>query len=220
MGMFNMGGTKGVKVASNTFLRAGIHDVTFKGIDKSEKANAIELRFEAEDGAIHNELLFEPRTAERTETQYGPTPSEAEQFTCKVKQIIDAIYPELGKRIDEEGEQFDAPNFDAFIKLLKKHLDPKVGTTVQIKLIPTNNGNFVTFPAFPARVNKDGNLYMTTKFIGEALTLTTKEKSAIDASLNAKPTDMRAKSNELMDLENDFMTDPEEEEDELDKLPF
>lgn len=219
--MFNMSGTKGVKVASNTFLRAGIHDVVFKGIDKSEKANAMELRFESEDGAVHNELLFEPRTAERTETQYGPTPSEAEQFTCKVKQIIDALDPDLGKRIDEEGEKFDAPDFAGFIKLLKKYLDPKVGTKVQIKLIPTNNGNFVTFPAFPARVNKDGNLYMTTKFIGEALTLTTKEKSAVDASLNAKPTDMRTKSNELADLESDFMDQPvEDEEDDIDKLLF
>ena len=56
MSMFNMGGVKDAKVVSNNFLRAGIHNVIFKGIDKADGFNAIELRFEAVDGSgIHNE---------------------------------------------------------------------------------------------------------------------------------------------------------------------
>ena len=217
MGMFNMSGTKGVKVSSsngNNYLRAGIHTVTFTGLNKSEKANAVEFHFEDENGAIHNEMLFEPRSEERTQSQFGTNPSEAEQFTCKVKQIIDALNPELGKMIDEQGEKFDAPNFDAFIALLKKHLDSKVGTTTQIKLLPTS-GNFVGMPGFPARVSKDGGLYMTTKIIGEDLTLTTAEKTKIETAANARPTQM-SQTTELDDLKDDFDTaDPED-----DGMPF
>lgn len=220
MGMFNMGDTKSVKVSSGNgvnYLRAGIHTVTFKGINKSDKANAIELKFENAEGAVHNELIFEPRSAERTQSQFGTNPSEAEQFRCKIKQIIDALNPTLGKAIDEQGEKFDANSFDGFINLLKKHLDDKVGTTTQIKLIPTS-GNFVGFPGFPARVSKDGGLYMTTKMIGEDLTLTTSEKNKIDAAQNAKPTPM-IQTDEFADIKDDFDIDVTDDSDE-DKLPF
>ena len=204
MAMFNMGGVKDARVLSNNFLRAGIHNVIFKGIDKAEGFSAIELRFEAVDGSgVHNERIFEPSSEERTQSQYGTNPSEAEQFMCKIKQVIDALDPELARKIETEGDKFAASNFDAFIVLLKKYLDKKVGTQTQIKLIPTS-GNFVGFPGYIARLNKDGGIYMTTKVIGNDLVLTAKEKTAIDAAANAKPTDMRQRNDELDDLRQDF----------------
>lgn len=225
MSMYNMGGVKGAKVVSNNFLRAGIHNVIFKGIDKADGVgNAIELRFEAVDGSgIHNERIFEPRSEERTQGQYGTNPSEAEQFMCKIKQVIDALDPELAHNIENNGDKFAAPNFDAFVTLLKKYLDKKVGTPTQIKLIPTT-GNFVGFPGFIARLSKDNALYMTTKVIGNDLVLTAKEKTAIDNAANAKPTDMRQKSNELDDLREEFKVDEVKDmsdiADENDDLPF
>lgn len=199
-----MGGVKDAKVVSGNFLRAGIHDVIFKGIDKADGHNAIELRFEAVNGSgIHNERIFEPRSEERTQSQYGTNPSEAEQFMCKVKQVIDALDPELAHKIETEGDKFAAASFDAFIALLKKYLDKKVGVQTQIKLVPTT-GNFVGFPGFIARLSKDNVIYMTTKVIGENLVLTAKEKTAIDAAANAKPTDMRQRGSELDDLRVEF----------------
>ena len=113
MSMFNMGGVKDAKVVSNNFLRAGIHNVIFKGIDKADGFNAIELRFEAVDGSgIHNERIFEPRSEERTQSQYGTNPSESEQFMCKIKQVIDALDPELAHKIEADGDKFAAPDFD------------------------------------------------------------------------------------------------------------
>ena len=99
-----MGSVMNAKVVSNNFLRAGIHNVIFKGIRKADGANsAIELQFEAVDGSgIHNERIFEPRSAERTQSQYGANPSEAEQFACKIKQVIGALDPELYNRIENE----------------------------------------------------------------------------------------------------------------------
>ena len=135
MSMFNMGGVKDAKVVSNDFLRAGIHNVIFKGIDKADGINAIELRFESVEGkGVHNERIFEPRSSERSQSQYGINPSEAEQFMCKIKQIIDALDPDLSHKIESDGDKFAAPDFDSFITLLKKYLDKKVGTQTYIKL--------------------------------------------------------------------------------------
>lgn len=221
--MFNMGGVATAKVVSSNFLKAGIHDVVFKGIDKADGFNALELRFEAVDGSgVHNERLFEPRSNERKESQYGPNPAESEQFMCKVKQIIDALDPDLAKNIENDGSKFAAADFDGFIALLKKYLDKRVGTQTQIKLVPTT-GNFVGFPGFVARLSKDGALYMTTKVIGDNLTLSAKEKTAIDNAAMAKPTDMRQAVNDLADLKDDFPVnnvDAGPVEDDDDGLPF
>lgn len=214
MSMFNMGSVKGTQVAKPTnYLKAGIHTVIFKGIDKVEGTESLELRFEAVDGGgVHNERIFSPRSDERTMGQYGLNPSEADQFMCKIKQIIDALDSKLSKKIDEQGESFSAPDFTAFVALLKKYLDPKVGATVQIKLLPTT-GSFVGFPGFPGRINKDGDLYMTTKFIGEDLTLTPRESTLLSTVKQAKPTTMVA--DELADLKDDISGESED-----DNLPF
>ena len=222
--MFDMGGVKGAKVVSSSYLRAGIHNVVFKGVDKADipgsESAAVEFRFEAVDGSgIHNERLFEPRSAERQPNRFNSSrmdPSQAEQFMCKCKQIISALDPELGKRIDEEGEKFSAPNFDGFIKLLKKYLDPKIGTTTWIKLLP--NGKYYSFPGFPAILSKDGNIIMTTKFIGEDLVLSSYEKQQIDKANAAKPTDMSSKTDELSDVADEFKSDTTSSID--DDLPF
>lgn len=218
MSMFNMGAVKGAQVSNTTnYLKAGIHNVIFKGLDKIDGADSMEVRFEAVDGTgVHNERVFSPRTDERTVSQFGTNPSEYEQFACKIKQIINALDPILAKQIDEKGESFSAPDFASFVKLLKKYLDPKVGTTTQIKLLPTT-GSYVGFPAYPARLNKDGGIYMTTKFIGEDLTLTAKETTLVEAAKNAKPTTMPEIQNtdELADLKEDFPVDNTD-----DDLPF
>lgn len=210
--MFSMGNVQGVKVASSTvYLKAGIHEVTFKGIEMGEKG--MEITFENENG-VHRELIFEPRSNERTESQYGPNPSEAEQFMCKIKQIIAALDPELSANIEKDGAKFAAPNFAAFVKLLKKYLDAKVGTVTNIKLIPTS-GSFVGFPGFPARIGKEGDLYMSTKFIGENLTLTNAEVTRIENAAKATPTDMKAKGSDLEDIKAEFEAEADEDE-----LPF
>ena len=219
MGMFNMGGVATTKVVNNDYLKAGIHNVIFKGLDKAQNLNAIEFRFEAVDGSgIHNERLFEPQSAERNESQFGAIPSQTEQFMCKIKQIIDALDPDLGKMIEENGNKFAAPDFEGFIMLLKRYLDKRVGVETQIKLVPTK-GSYVGFPAFVANLSKDGVLYMNTKVIGNNLTLTPKEVTAIENAKNAKPTDMKSRDNELDDLKDDFdIVDKKAELD--DDLPF
>jgi hypothetical protein len=218
--MFNMGGVKDAKV-SNTgnFLGAGIHTVTFRGINKAEGFNALELHFEAVDGSgVHNERIFEPRSSERKESMYGTNPSEAEQFLCKIKQVIEALDPELAQAIDKNGEKFAAADFDGFVALLKKYLDKSVGKQTQIKLVPTT-GNYVGFPGFIASLSKDGNIYMKTKVIGDNLVLNARELKQIDEASKAKPTKMAsAMDDELSDLKEDL--DSTSSKDDDDDLPF
>lgn len=213
MSIFNMGAVKGARVATPTaYLRAGIHNVIFKGISKIDGMDSMELRFEAVDGSgVHNERIFAPRTDERSVGQYGENPSEAEQFMCKVKQVIDALDPKLSKQIDEKGDAFNAPDFTSFVNLLKAYLDKAVGTTTQIKLLPTT-GNFVGFPGFPARINRDGNLYMTTLFIGNNLTLTPKEATLVSTVKTAKPTEMKSELADLADEVDDLPMTPKEDD--------
>ena len=199
-----MGAAKGVSVASN-FLPAGIHKVRFTGMNLANagESNVVEFKFESVNGAgIHNERIFEPRSNERTTSQFGENPSEAEQFTLKISQIISALDPELAKKIDENGDRFQAPDFPSFVNLLKKYLDNKVGTETFIKLVPS--GNYVNFPRYVASINKDGVLYINNKFIGDNLTLTAKEARSIEEASRAKPTSMAEADDEIDEIKNSF----------------
>lgn len=204
MSIFSMGAAKGVSVASS-FLPAGIHKVRFTGMNLANagESNVVEFKFESVDGAgIHNERIFEPRSNERTTSQFGENPSEAEQFTLKISQIISALDPELAKKIDENGDRFQAPDFPSFVNLLKKYLDNKVGTETFIKLIPS--GNYVNFPRYVASINKDGVLYINNKFIGNNLALTAKEARSIEEASRAKPTSMAEADDEIDEIKNSF----------------
>lgn len=199
-----MGAAKGVSVASS-FLPAGIHKVRFTGMNLANagESNVVEFKFESVNGAgIHNERIFEPRSNERTTSQFGENPSEAEQFTLKISQIISALDPELAKKIDENGDRFQAPDFPSFVNLLKKYLDNKVGTETFIKLVPS--GNYVNFPRYIASINKDGVLYINNKFIGNNLALTAKEARSIEEASRAKPTSMAEADDEIDEIKNSF----------------
>lgn len=204
MSIFSMGAAKGVSVASS-FLPAGIHKVRFTGMNLANagESNVVEFKFESVNGAgIHNERIFEPRSSERTTSQFGENPSEAEQFTLKISQIISALDPELAKKIDENGDRFQAPDFPSFVNLLKKYLDNKVGTETFIKLVPS--GNYVNFPRYVASINKDGVLYINNKFIGDNLVLTPKEARSIEEASRAKPTSMAEADDEIDEIKNSF----------------
>lgn len=206
-----------------SYLRAGIHTVKFTGVEKgsNEAYNTIDFSFESEDGAIHNERLFEPRSAERKPNRFNSAiedPSDAEQFMCKLMQIIGALNPDAYAKIQNGTAKFAPSDFVTLIKLVKKILDDKVGTEVQIKLLP--NGRFVSFPGFPARINKDGNLYLSTSFIGQDLTLSAYEKQVIDKALAATPTNM-TQTSELEGMRRDLEDSGSEiPVDDDDDLPF
>lgn len=225
MGMFNAQGSVNAQVrTSATYLQAGIHNVKFMGVEKGDNAaySTLDFAFEDENGAVHNERLFEPTSNERQPNRFNNAiedPSQAEQFMCKLMHIIAAINPEVHSKIQNGTLKFDPVSFDALVVLVKKILDSKVGTEVQIKLVP--NGRYVGFPGFPARISKNGDLYLSTAFIGQDLTLSAYEKAQIDKALQAKPTDMTKRdTSELDDLDNLVDNDEPKAMDGDDDLPF
>ena len=224
MSMFDFSVAKNAGQVTSSFLRGGIHDVVYKGIEwvpaqAEGNSDAFSLLFETKDGVQHKETIFDPSgvkdCTQRTTTQYGENPSEVENFMIKVTQIINALNPELGAKI-AAGEKIEVSSFKALAKYLKDNLMSAVGKSTQIKLIPYKN--FANMPRFVASVGKDGVVRSKTKVIGEDLTLTAKEKTDIESANSAAPTDMRKRSTELDDLKETF---PEPKEaDGLDDLPF
>lgn len=142
--MFDMGAVATAQVVENNRLKCGIHDVIFKGIERGEDfgpnaVGTIDIHFEAVDGSgIFDDKMFEPTSAERKTTTdrngvEREQASPAEQFMAKCKQLIMALNPEAGEKIEKGEAQFKASSFDGIVKLLKKILDSKVGTQTQIK---------------------------------------------------------------------------------------
>ena len=204
-----------------SYLQAGIHNVKFVSVEKgsNEAFNTVDFTFEDANGAIHIERMFEPRSGERQPNRFNTSvedPSQAEQFLAKIMHMMSAINPEMYRRIQAGEVKFDPSDFNVLVDCVKKIFNPKAGVELQIKLLP--NGRFVGFPGFPAAIDKNGNLYLRTSFIGNDLTLSAWEKAAIDKAAQAKPTQMPSTDKSELDslgLDNDFTT-----EDDADDLPF
>ena len=89
-----------------------------------------------------------------------------------------------GKKIDVENL-----SFDSLVKVVSYLTKPYSGTEVEVKLIPQNNG-FADIPGFPAKVDRNGKLGISTRFIGHNLVMNQSEQKKIDATKNAQPTNM------------------------------
>lgn len=141
--------------------------------------------------------FFEPRSNERTESQFGPNPSPAEHFMIALRQIFDAVNPKIGEGIDNQTVKLTG-SFDDIVKTAAKWTASSIGTEVEVKLIPQSNG-FAAIPSFPARINRAGALGIATRFIGHNLTLSQSEQRKIDQANNARPTNMTSSSDTTLD---------------------
>ena len=110
MGMFNMTATTGLKESGN-FLSAGIHKAKFNGLSlgtitsqkdgKEYSVMSLTLDVDGHGDFVHN--FFEPTSGERTESQFGQNPSQAEHFMVSLRQIFDALDPKIGEAIDNNN---------------------------------------------------------------------------------------------------------------------
>ena len=211
MGMFDLGTTAGLKDAGKV-LSAGIHNATFKSLafdhftsQAGKEYDTLLLTLDVDGYGEWTHRFFnpavrdgveDPTSAQRTSSQYGENPSRIEHFMVSVRQIIDALDPEIGNKIDNDnivinGKKVSTQglNFTQLAKLLSILSEPYVNTKVEIKLVPQNTG-FNDFPGFPARINRAGMLGIASRFIGHDLTISQSEQRKIDAAKNTKPTNM------------------------------
>ena len=204
MGIFDLTATAGVKEAGKV-LSAGIHNAKFIGVklntitsqSNGNTYNTMQLILDVEGYGEFTHNFFEPTSSDRTESTFGQNPSPAEHFMVAIRQIVDALDPEIGKRIDTDTVEVKGKhvniknlNFGQLVKLIEILTEPYVGKEVEVKLIPQNNG-FNTIPGFPARVTKTGALGISTRFIGHDLVLNQSEQKKIDAANSAVPTNMK-----------------------------
>lgn len=215
---FSFSQTKGA-TEGGKFLGAGIHKAKFNGIEydtvntKNGEANVMVLKLDVDGYGEFKHNFFEPQSDERQEMQWGLSASQVDHFLISVRQILEALNPQLVKDLDE-GKITLEGSFAKIVKTIKKLTDEFVGDEVEIKLLPQNNG-FNSIPTFVAGISKNGNLTIRTRFIGHDLTLNDRELKMIEAAKEAKPTDMKAKDTSVADKLREDLG-----EDENDDLPF
>lgn len=217
---FSFSKTKGA-TEGGKFLGAGIHDATFNGIDfgtveskNGEEFNVMVLKLDVKGYGefVHN--FFEPQSDERQEMQWGLSPSQVDHFLIAIRQILDALDPQLVTDLDEGKISLEG-SFKKIVTGIKKLTDSHIGDEVQIKLLPQNNG-YNSIPSFVAGISKNGNLTIRTRFIGHDLTLNDREVKMIEAAKEAKPTDMKSKDTSVTDkLREDLESDDNEIGDDL-----
>ncbi len=208
MGMFDLSATTGVK-ESGKFLQPGIHNAKFVSVElfnlNSQKTGqdykTMRLTVDIDGYGEFTHNFFEPTSNERIAGTWGDNPSQAEHFMVAVRQIVDALDPAIGEAIDTDNVVVNNKkvklkdlNFDQLVKLIDILTKPCAGKEIEIKLIPQQNG-FADIPGFPAKINRNGDLGISTRFIGHNLVMNQSEQKKIDAAKNAQPTNMAQTSN-------------------------
>lgn len=226
---FNLGSVAGASEAPK-MLAAGIHNATFQGVKRvtrefsGKEKDVMEVSFDVEGYGSWSNTFFAPESSERSEGQYGPNPSQLDHFLVAVKQILEALNPELGKAWDRGTPPIEGNTFTSLVSSIKKVTEPYIGKSVQIKVIPNNKG-YAQMPQYPARIatSREGTIigvkYATLIIAAKDLTLLPKEVTKIEAAKNAKPTNMSAPvKNDLLSGMSDLL-DEGDKDDESD-LPF
>lgn len=217
---FDMSATTGAKEGGK-FLAPGIHKAKFNGLMldsiTSQKDGTVyktmKLDLDVDGHGDYSQNFFEPKSAERTQSQFGENPSPVEHFMIALRQIFDALTPTIGEGIDN-GTTKITGDFSAIVKTAMKLTAPFIGTEVEIKLVPQSNG-FAAMPGFPAKINRVGALGIATRIIGHNLVMSQSEQRKIDAANNARPTNMASNDTSI-----DGLGDALGLTDEKSDLPF
>ena len=134
---FSFSQTKGA-TEGGKFLGAGIHKAKFNGIEydtvntKNGEANVMVLKLDVDGYGEFKHNFFEPQSDERQEMQWGPSASQVDHFLISVRQILEALNPQLVKDLDE-GKITLEGSFAKIVKTIKKLTDEFVGDEVEIK---------------------------------------------------------------------------------------
>lgn len=202
-----------------------IHEVIFDGVvsediqgkkDPTQVYKVLKLKFSNELGQFEH-TIFEPRkedfnrgenkTTRNGEESTFPTPSNVESMMLLLKHVIDAVTPEIGKKIDNGEVTLGGQDWDKLRNNVVIVLNKGKGATTKIKLIIDSKGN-AKFPGFFTGLNQEGKAYIRNNFVGNAIGFTSYEKTRIDNAATAKPTAMNSALDfpvaETNDLDMDF----------------
>lgn len=201
---FNFDQTAGISQSTTRQQLAGnaIHEVTFDGCEirdfdgvqnPNQKFHNLDIKFSNADGVfVHT--VWEPRDSDMEDRvgPFGALPSNAKAMMLLFKHLIDAVNPELAKKIDAGEVKITANDWNKLREVMVKATDPGKGKATKIKLLKNNKGEAI-FPYF-ANYNRAGALSMSTNFIGDHIFFTNKELTRIEKESKATPTPVDAGS--------------------------
>lgn len=195
---------------SRSALTPGIKDATFVSFeygthtsqDSGDSKDVCILKLNIDGYGDYQQMFFKPLNAERKQGTWGLQASDMDHFKIILREIMEAIDPQLLTDIDE-GKKTLSGSFKKIVDTVSAWLKDKSGTKTQIKLVP-NSKNYVGIPSYPARINRNGDLGIATRIIGKDLVLTTAEQKKVDAYTTATPTDMKNNSAILEAMKDDL----------------
>lgn len=195
-------------------LTPGIKDATFEGVEFSNVTSqktgdafkTLVLKLNIDGYGPYQQNFFEPQSAERQEMQWGKSASPLDHFKITVMEILEAICPDVCAEINAGTKKLSG-SFKQIVDAVTAYTKPFIGKSTQIKLVPQNNG-YCSMPSFTARIDKNGNLGIATRIIGENLTLTSTEVKRIENAQTAKPTNISTSTADVVsamasDLDSD-----------------
>lgn len=202
----------------------GIERTTIKGKKEPDKIyDTVKISFSCAKGTF-SENLFIPSSGEDAQrtantasdghTYYSP--SKFEVFKWTLLQLAQALNPEGYKKLQAQSSKIKT--MDDFITLVLKVANAKKGATTHLKLIgSTNTATGVTYARIPriVSVSKDGDLFVSNRFVGDGLEFTLYESGKAEAYRTAKPT--KPKTDTEVDVTDN---DSDEGKDDLDKIDF
>lgn len=214
MTAFNFGGIKETSAVgvSKSLKPWGIYEVKFDGLElndikgkKDPEAvyKTIKMSFSNDEGVFVNNL-FIPATEQDAErpvyknkdNHEYEAPSRFEDFKWTLLQLAQVVNPEGYKKLQEQSSKIKG--MDDFIKLIMMCANAKKGVTTHLKLTGRTTEDGKTYARIPriVGVNKEGELFVSDKFVGDNLEFTLYEADKAKAYHSAKPTDMETADTE------------------------
>ena len=161
---------------------------------KNGKLKVLEFTFANKDGLVYSDRVFEPRSKERVANQSGyPSPSEYDYFMTKIKMYARVMAPKLFETMNS-GKLPVVSSWDQLTVLLAKQFNNDLLGKKEFKLkLLKNRDNFATVPRYFLSINKDGEMYISSRFIGELtddVDFTKSESKNIEEKAKYTPTAM------------------------------
>ena len=164
--------------------------------DPSQHYKMLRVRFSNADGYYEETIFFptpadgEPKEYERPDGTKQKFPSNWDRIKFFMAQVMTVLNPEGYKKFCEASSKFK--DFEMMANAFIKVLEPAMGKETKLKLMgrTDESGNVhATLPKFLS-YNRDGQLYISTNFIGDRVFFSTYEEGLVQKFKNAKPTAM------------------------------
>lgn len=164
--------------------------------DPSQHFKVLRVRFSNTDGYYEETIFFptpadgEPKEFKNPDGTVRKMPSNFDRTKFFMAQVMEVLNPDGYKKFCEASSKFK--DFEMMANAFIKVLEPAMGKETKLKLMGRTdmNGNVhAVLPNF-LNISKEGQLYVSTNFIGDRVFFSTYEEGQVQKFKNAKPTAM------------------------------